>query len=213
MSCEIVFRVASESEHEQVREFLREFFFADEPINNAHPIRDESEEEEFILSLLPKGNIIFAIDSINDRVAGLASVGEITKNYAQETWAESETTTNQKWRDVLKFMSHIDSKSDVCKRFDVTSALHLHGVTVDKRYRGKAIGKLLFKECFNLAKHRDYRLVSADCTSVYSIRIAEAVGMKCVSTVTYEEYNDKIGEKIFQPISPHTEIKTFVKKI
>jgi ribosomal protein S18 acetylase RimI-like enzyme len=170
-------------------------------------------EEDFILSLLPDGNIIFAIDSSNYHIAGLASFGEITKTYSQESWDESETTSNQKWRDILKFMSHIESKSNVCERFGVTEALHLHGVTVDKKYRGRSIGKLLFNECFNIAKGRNYQLVSADCTSIYSIRIAQLVGMELVSTVTFDEYHDKIGDKIFSPVIPHTEIKSFVKRI
>jgi ribosomal protein S18 acetylase RimI-like enzyme len=170
-------------------------------------------EEEFILSLLPQGNIIFAIDSSNNHIAGLASFGKITKNYSRESWNESETTTNRKWRDILKFMSHIESKSNVCERFGVTQALHLHGVTVDKAYRGRSIGKRLFIECFDIAKGRNYQLVSADCTSVYSIHIAKSVGMELVSTVTYDEYHEKVGEKIFTPIEPHTEIKSFVKRI
>lgn len=170
-------------------------------------------EEDFILSFLPHGNIIFAVDSSNSQIAGLASFGKITKNYSRETWDESETTTNRKWRDILKFMYHIESKSNVCERFGVSEALHLHGVTVDKTYRGRSIGKLLFLECFNIAKSRNYQLVSADCTSVYSIHIAQSVGMELVSTVTYDEYHDKIGDKIFSPIQPHTEIKTFVKRI
>lgn len=213
MSCEITFREATESEHDKVLEFLRQHFFTEEAINNAYPIKDESMEEKFILSLLPQGNIIFAIDSSNNSVAGLASFGEITSRYAQESWDESETTTNRKWRDILKFMSHIEAKSNVCERFNVTKALHLHGVTVDKAYRGRAIGKRLFEECFKVAERRNYRIVSADCTSIYSIRIAQSVGMECVSTVTYDEYHEKIGDKIFNPTQPHDEIKSFVKKI
>ena len=170
-------------------------------------------EEDFILSLLPEGNIIFAIDSSNENVAGLATFGRITKNYSNESWDESEATTNQKWRDILKFMSHIESKSNVCERYGVVEALHLHGVTVDKTYRGRNIGKKLFNECFDIAKGRNYQLVSADCTSVYSIHIAKSVGMELASTVTYDEYHEKIGEKIFSPIQPHTEIITFVKRI
>lgn len=213
MSSEITFRTATDSEHDKVLQFLRQHFFPEEPINNAYPLKDDSMEEEFILSLLPLGNIILAIDSNDEQIAGLAMFGEISKSYSQESWEESETTTNRKWRDILKFMSHIESKASVCERFGVTTALHLHGVTVDKTYRGRAVGKKLFNECFNIAKSRNYRLVSADCSSVYSVHIAEAVGMECVSTTTYDEYHEKVGDKIFNPIQPHVEIKTFVKKI
>lgn len=213
MDCEIILRYADVSERDKALAFLREHFFTEEPINNAHPIRDESQEEEFILSLLPKSNIIFAVDSTNDKIAGLASFGEIDENYARRSWEESETTTNKKYRDILKFMHHIESKSNVCQRFRVAAALHLHGVSVDKAYRGKAIGKILFLEWFRVAASRNYRLVSCDCTSLYSSHIAESVGMECVSTVTYDEYHDKVGDKIFHPIQPHTEIKSFVKRI
>lgn len=213
MSCEITFRTAADCEHDKVLQFLQLHFFPEEPINNAYPFKDDSMEEEFILSLLPLGNIVLAIDSSNEQIAGLATFGEISKSYSQESWDESETTTNRKWRDILKFMSHIEAKANVCERFSVSKALHLHSVTVDKKYRGRAIGKNLFNECFKVAENRNYRIVSADCTSIYSVRIAEAVGMECVSTATYDEYNEKVGDKIFHPIQPHVEIKTFVKKI
>lgn len=105
------------------------------------------------------------------------------------------------------------SKSDICVRFNVPEALHIHGVTVDKKYRGRALGEKLFNECFIVAKDRHYQIVSTDCTSVYSICIAEKLNMELVSTVTYDEYHEKIGMKVFNPIPPHTEIKSFIKRI
>lgn len=108
MKLEIKFRVAEVSDYDNVLEFLRLNFFSEEPINNAYPVKDESCEEEFIMSLLPEGNIILALDASDDNLAGLASFGTITRNYAKETWEESEQTTNKKWRDILKFMNHIE---------------------------------------------------------------------------------------------------------
>jgi ribosomal protein S18 acetylase RimI-like enzyme len=225
MNSGIVFRTATVSEHDKVLQFLREHFFPQEPINSSYPIKDDSMEEEFILSLLPAGNIILAIDSSSStstdssnnknnstKIAGMLAFGKITKSYSQESWDESEITTNLKWRDILKFMSHIESKSNVCERFGVKEALHIHSTTVDKEYRGRSIGKMLFNECFRIAKERNFQLVSADCTSVYSIRIAKSLSMEHISTVTYDEYNEKIGFKMFNPVLPHTEIQTFVFK-
>lgn len=216
----IAFRLATPSEHETVLQFLRQHFFTEEPINNAYPIKDESMEEKFILSLLtgeePGGGIILAIDvniDNGDKIAGMLAFGRITRTYAQESWDESESTTNLKWKDILKFMSYIERKSNVCERFDVNEALHIHSTAVDSECRGRAIGKLLFAECFRIARDRNFRLVSAECTSVYSVRIAEQLGMRHVSTVTYDEYNEKIGCKMFTPIAPHFEIKSFVKQV
>ncbi|KAG5678327.1 hypothetical protein PVAND_008012 [Polypedilum vanderplanki] len=215
MNLEIKFRIASTDEDEKVRQFLREHFISKEPVNQAYPSRDDSMDEAFLLSLLPEGNIILAIDSTLEIevIAGMACIGEITKNYSQESWEESETTTHPKWRDILKFMSHIEAKSRVCERYGVEKAIHLHGVSVNEKYRGKSLGKRLFEECFRVAQNRGYKLVSGDCTSLYSIKIAESLGMEFVSMVTYDEYNEKIGYKLFNPILPHTEIKTFVKHL
>ncbi|CRL06477.1 CLUMA_CG019794, isoform A [Clunio marinus] len=213
MSSGIEIRAAKDNERGKVLEFLERNFFNEEPINKSYPSDDHSVEGEFLLSCLSHGNIILAIDSFNNQIAGLACFGEITKFYAQEGWDESEITTNRTWRDILKFMSHIEMKANVCERFAVPKALHLHCVTADKKYRGKGIGKLLFNECFKVAKSRHLHLVSADCTSIYSIHIAEILGMECVSTVTYDEYHEKLGYEIFKPIPPHFEIKTFIKRI
>lgn len=105
------------------------------------------------------------------------------------------------------------SKSDICVRFNVPEALHIHGVTVDKKYRGRALGEKLFTECFKVAKDRHYQIVSADCSSIYSIHIAGKLNMEHVSTVTYDEYHETIGIKVFNPIPPHTEIQSFIKRI
>lgn len=215
MTCDLSFRLANSSERDKVLNFFRVHFFPEEPINRAYPSQDDSMEEDFLLSLLPLGNIIVAIDPANtsDDYAGLACIGEITANYSTDSWDESEATTNTKWRDILKFMSHIESKASVCERYGVEAAIHVHGVGVNKKYRGRSLGRRLFEECFRIAKMRGYKIVSADCTSIYSVHIAQSTGMEYVSTVTYDEYHEKIGYKLFNPIRPHLEVQSFVKRL
>lgn len=137
MNLEIKFRVAEVSDYDNVLEFLRLNFFSEEPINNAYPVKDESCEEEFIMSLLPEGNIILALDATDDNLAGLASVGTITRNYAKESWEESEQTTNKKWRDILKFMNHIEryefEHRDFIIRFFRKMNLYMHIIWIYKK--------------------------------------------------------------------------------
>lgn len=215
MNSEIIFRVATESDIDKITEFQRKNFFFEEPINKAYQstTKDISMENKFVLSLVPDGNVIFGIDSFNDRIAGIVSFGEITRNYSKESWEESETTTDPTWRDILKFMSYIEAKSNCCERLKVPASLHIHSVAIDHDYRGRSLGKKLFEKVFEVARDRKYQLVDAECTSVYSSRIAESLGMELIATTTYKEYNEKIGKKMFIPTPPNTDIRSFVKRI
>lgn len=55
--------------------------------------------------------------------------------------------------------------------------------------------------------------MSVDCTSIYSIKIAERLEMEYVSEVTYDEYHTFLGKEIFKPDPKNTVIKTFIKKV
>lgn len=210
---ELIYRTAELKDHGRVLKFLQDYFFPEECINGSHPIHDDSMEEEFAMSLLPEGNMVMALDKHSEEFAGLLMFGPITENYSKESWEEGNETTNRKWREILHFMSNLESKADICRRYNVEEALHLHGVAVSKQFRGQGIGLKLFEECFRQAKLRNIGIVSADCTSQFSVGIAEKVGMELASTYSYEEYHKKINEIIFTKAKPNGEIKTFVKRI
>ena len=210
---ELIYRVAEMKDHDLVLKFLQDFFFPEECINIAHPIKDDTMEELFAMSLLPEGNMVMALDKHSDEFAGLLMFGPITKEYSNESREEGEETSNRKWREILYFMSNLEAKADICRRYQVGVALHLHGVAVSKNFRGQGIGEKLFEECFRQAKLKNIGIVSADCTSPYSVRIAEKLGMELASTFSYDEYHKSLGKTIFTNAKPQGIVKTFIKKI
>lgn len=207
------FRTAQFEDYNSVLNCLRENFIHEEAINQAYPAKDFKKDEEFFMSLLFEENILLAINKADKTLAGFVAMEIINGNTLCDLSVEAEETKDPIWADILKFLYYIESKADVIKRCNVAESLHIHGVSVDKKHRGKGLGTKLFEKPFEVARKRGLKLVSVECTSVSSSNIARRVGMDLISTVTYDEYHDKIGMKIFSPIPPNFEIKTFVKFI
>lgn len=86
-------------------------------------------------------------------------------------------------------------------------------VAVHPDYRNQGIAKKLFEFSFQLAQKRNLKVVFADCTNFYTTKIAEKIGMDCVSNVTFNDYNKYLSANLFATYPPHTSIKTFVKMI
>lgn len=104
-------------------------------------------------------------------------------------------------------------KSDIYNRFNIKKSFHIMMVAVHSNYQNQGIARKLFEFSFQLAKQRNLKVVCADCTNFYTSKIAEKIGMECVSNVTFDEYNKYLGNNLFATRPPHTAIRTFVKKI
>ena len=214
MSKSISLRIAEKSDYDRVINLFREFYYKEEPLTLSHPEPGHTQDDEdFTFSFFDCGTMLFAEDDVTGMIAGALSAGPIEHGDADAMIEAAKTTETKKWRDISLFLAYLEKKADVLHRFNVPKALHIHALGVHRDYRGLGIGEKLFNSCFDNAKRLNYPLVTTDCTSVYSIKIAERCGMEKVSLTTYEEYNRSIGEDLFHPKEPNLEIVTFAKKI
>lgn len=212
MSKAISIRVAEAKDYQPILDLLREFYYKEEPITISHPEPGHTkDDEDFTMSWIPHKTVLVAIDDASGKVVGALNAGPIAHGDADMMIEEAKTAETKKWRDILLLLAYLEKRADVLHRFSVPKALHVHALGVDSSYRGQKIGERLFSACFDNGKRLDYPMVTTDCTSVFSINIAERLGMQCVERTTYDEYNESIGECLFQPKKPNTEIRTFVK--
>lgn len=105
----------------------------------------------------------------------------------------------------------MEKKADYCNKLNVPYCLHIHAIAVHPDYQGQSIAKKLFEFCMANGEAKHFPAVSVDCTNYFSVKIAEEFEMTCLSVVTYNEYNELIGDEIFHPNEPHTIIKSYVK--
>ncbi|XP_070509270.1 arylalkylamine N-acetyltransferase-like 2 [Chironomus tepperi] len=213
MSINITIRVAKSADHDAVLKFIREHYYKEEPITISHPEPGHTVDDEiFSMSHIEHDTILMAFNSDNDEIVGILIAGPIELGDA-DVMLEDAKKASKKWGDILRLLAYIEKKADVLGRFNLDTVLHCHVLTSHKKYRGNGIGQKLFEYCFENARNLNYKLMSTDCTSIFTTKIAEKCGMECISTVTYDEYNELLGERLFQPQEPNFEIKTFVKKL
>lgn len=212
---DIVYRVAKECDRENVLDFIRMHYYPEEPITIGNlPKRQDSADEEFSVSVISYGASLVAVDLMNnDKIVGVILAGPIEPAEADLMLEESKQceNVNKKWSEILLLLAYLEKNANIYERYNIKKALHIHVLGVDKNQRGKSIGVNLMQKCFDIGKSLGYPLVTVDCTSVFSIRIAEKLQMECIQTLPYKDYTDNNGRQLFNPPSPHTQIKTFAK--
>lgn len=212
-SDDILIRVAIESDKNVVLDFIRKHYYPDEPLTiGSEPKVPSRQDEEFSISIISHGMSIVAIDSQrNNEIVGVALAGSIGPSEADDIIIEAERCSDKKWQTILYLLARLERTANLYERYNVDKALHIHVMGVDQRIRGKSIGIKLIRKCMENGVALGYPLISLDCTSIYSIKIAEKLQMDCVGKLAYADYKDANGKQLFRPPPPHKHIKTFAK--
>lgn len=208
--CEMETKIAVASDLKAINNFLAKNFHDIEPIEMSHVDKTDKmiPDDHFILDCIANETTLMAFTG-GDLVGVLLS-GKILPNEAESNLECSKHIKSKKSADVLKFLSYIDSKADYCNRLGVPHCLHIHIVSTHPKHQGLGIAKSLFKSCIESGQSKSYPAITIDCSNFITAKIAESFGLTCLSTVTYDEYNEKIGDKIFIP-SVSNEIRCYAK--
>ena len=216
MSDNIQIRIIKEQDYGEVLEFMRKNFYAYEPLNVSKPM--EPENEEFFKPFIPQGLSLMAeevlISAQGDETRKLVGATIAGKNdpgqvdYLKKLAAQGDAKSH--FVHVMNFLVVLESGSNVFKRFGVTKTVHSHMTAVDESQRGKGIGIRLRKALMALGKERGYTLMTVDCTSYYSARQCENLGMECVNMIYYKDYVDAEGKPYFNVKPPHDRARSFV---
>lgn len=201
---------ASSDDFTQIYEFL-DFHFHDgaEPIQLAHPDKSARmhPDKEFIKSCIDCGTTLKALTG--DALVGVLIAAKIGEHEHERNEKAANVSDSKKSADVLKLLSYVDAKANYCNRLGIPEVLHMHIVSVHKDHLGRGIARKLFEFCVENSKRLKCGAITVDCTNYYTAKIAEKLDFKLMSIVSYDEYNEHIGEKLFEPSAPHTEIKSY----
>lgn len=208
---DVKIRAATESDLIVISEFICRHFNHHEPIQMFH-VRKEEEMDPPPLDLLQEciESQTLLLAYVGDELLGVAIAGEITPE-AGERDLEMAANFNPKGSDVFEMLAYISEKADLCNKLGVSKCLHLHILSVHRDHLCQGIGQRLFKSCIDLGEAKNFPSFSVDCTNFYTSLIAEKNKMICLSTITYDEYNEHLGKILFVAREPHTEIKSYAK--
>lgn len=205
---EITYRVANESDKSKIGKFLYDHFWPDEPTFKAAGIIPSEEENEDVLKCIDYGTCTIAEDQ-HGAVAGvrLAKVrvpSDIEKP-ADKPWTQLDK--------IFEFLRIIALDAKVFERYNVDKLLQSMLICVSRDFRGKGVGLKLYSENMELGRQLGYKVYVCDCTSTFSAKLCEKLGMECIAAWDFNKYLDENGEQLFKPESVHDKLRVYGKAL
>lgn len=163
-SNDIVYRIAVESDRDNILDFMRKHYYPEEPITIGNaPKMQDSADEKFSVSLIPYGASIIAVDPLkNDKIVGVVLVGPIEEDEADLMREESKrcSSESKKWAEILLLLAHLEENANIYKRYNVKKALHIHVLGVDSEYIFKSILNLFHIFYLDYRKFKHYLTIN-----------------------------------------------------
>ncbi|KAJ9582193.1 hypothetical protein L9F63_003459 [Diploptera punctata] len=211
------FRIIKARIHDRIRvlDFLRQNFYNEEPLNAA--MNNESNnlskaDEEHTLELLQEDMSLLAVNDDEDLI-GICLSGLVTNKEAETMEGLADTCSCERFSKLLHFLAYVEQQSNIWTKSGVTCGLSVQALAVTQAARGYGVGRALLETTRQLAKDEGYSLFRVDCSSYFSARLAEEIGMECVFSLPFSQYKDKDGCQVFKVKSPNNHMKIYIQKL
>ncbi|KAH8270573.1 hypothetical protein KR018_011806, partial [Drosophila ironensis] len=211
-------RIMTPKDYDSVKPFMGKEFFTAEPLCQSSgenvQLQDEKENDEYHLSMIAQGTCLLATDDNNaGRVVGFVLAGAQYPEDVEKHRKEAEEMPQHAWGRICRLLSKVELEANLFGRFGVSKVLYSHITSVDSSMRGRGLGSRLAATLMEVGRSKGFPLMVAYCTSFYSARQKEALGMQCIHSVAYADYKDAQGKAIFTPAAPHTHCRVMVIKL
>ncbi|EDW12134.1 arylalkylamine N-acetyltransferase-like 2 [Drosophila mojavensis] len=212
----IVIRVMNVSDFQDAKKAMGGNVNNDEPLDTAcgRYVRkgSEQEDDEYHISMVEQGTSLVAIDEKNGgRIVGIVLAAAHTPSDLNRYSKGVKALTDFERIDI--FIAKVENEANLYQRYGVSKLLCSHITNVDATMRGKGLGARLTVALIDVARSKGYPLLVANCTSFYSARQKQALGMECVYKIAYEDYKDENGQVVFNPPKPHTHVRVMAIKL
>ncbi|XP_017859913.1 PREDICTED: dopamine N-acetyltransferase-like [Drosophila arizonae] len=194
-------------DYKEVKELLGRTFYLDEPLcmisGKNMQTHFEQEQDAYHLSMVEQNTCVVAVDeSESNRIVGVVLAGAQVPSDL-----ENHRLMADKYGKFYKFMSEIETEVNIFKRHGVSRVLYSHITAVERSMRGRGLGTRLTTAAMEVGRTMGFPLFVAYCTSFYSARQKQALGMQCIHAVAYADYKNERGEVVFEPPAPHTHVR------
>lgn len=204
----ITYRLAESKDEPSVLKLLREHFYTDEPLSKSQGYHDAADEQ-------------FAIGTIKFNTCTVAECdGHIVgfrlaypSNKDNQVAAAYNGRPNTAFEKLMGFVCALERKSNVFARYQVDTVMQGHMLCVHSDFRGKGIARRLYEENMELAKQKGFPVYVCDCTSLFSARLCEKLGMEQTATMEFHEYCDENGKPYYSPEPPHDYARSYAKRL
>ncbi|XP_011302865.1 dopamine N-acetyltransferase-like [Fopius arisanus] len=215
MKCETpeyVTRIAVPSDYPYVLDFMCEHYFTTEPalVN----IGLASQEPSPILVDMMQKQIKegMTIITLNEKgcIMGAVINGGTSPWYPDELREAANCADNKDVARLLRFCAKIAEAPDPWKTHHTNKVFECAHMTVDPQYRGKGIGTKLVSDSWMLARDLGSRVFRMDCTSKFTAKTAQKIGLEYVMSIPFSSYVE-CDEFVFKNIKkPHDSVDIYL---
>ncbi|XP_022918369.2 arylalkylamine N-acetyltransferase 1-like [Onthophagus taurus] len=205
------YAILTESDTPKVQQFLKKFFYKDEPLNVCVKLweREETIKSLEIYSTLPiKYNC--SLKALNDKNE---IVGVCLNKIRTKIETDDVNFEDPVFSQIVGIMEKGDTECKIFEKYpNIDQYLQHDIVSVDPNIRGQGIATKLLDMSRDVAIKRGIKLLRVDCTSLFSAKAAERLGFERIYTLKYSDYKIN-GKQVFKPEEPHTEFCVYCKRI
>ncbi|XP_060665851.1 arylalkylamine N-acetyltransferase-like 2 isoform X1 [Drosophila nasuta] len=174
----------------------------------------KNELEEYHHSMVKQGTCLVAINDENGGdIVGSVLAGCETLSDLQEYYAQVAAMEEGYYKTCTIFEFETKIKGNYFDRYGVSKVLYSHMTNVDASHRGKGLGARLAAALMELGRSKGFPIMIACCTSLYTARQKEALGMECIYSQAYADYKDANAQVVFNPPAPHTHVRVMAIKL
>lgn len=140
-------KTITKNDTEKVLEFLKRFFFRDEPLNVDVKLLEGEQTcpdlEEFSLKAI-KDNVSYMAITDSGKIIGVCLNGLIERNAPEE---EELIINNSKFSKIFNLLTYVDVEANVFGKYpDVDKMIFVEVLSVDGSWRGQGIAKKLMNK-------------------------------------------------------------------
>lgn len=196
----------------EVLEFLRSHYYKEDPlIIGFEPVEQDRFEEEFDL-----GCILYSMSFgaySEDTLVGVVLSSPKDEHEADHIKSDIEKLGDGKWSSQLRLLYEVERSANTLEFLKQKRSAHIHTLAVHKDYRGRGLAAQLISKSIESFQNQGFPLLTIDCTSFYSSKVCEKLGMTLMNEYPYSRFCDIFGNQIIKPPKIHDAIRTYAKLI
>ncbi|CAL7943027.1 unnamed protein product [Xylocopa violacea] len=211
-------QVVTKDDKARVLQFLRRFFFRDEPLNQCIELIPEGEDstcielEQYCSKSSLENNLSLMAVSTSGAIVGVLLNGKVEPP-SDEDSEFITTCKNPKFRKIVRLLKYVDRNVNHNEKFQGLNVLEIRIISVDSNWRGKGIARALIEKALEIAKEKGFHFARADCSSYFSGKLCSRLGFEPIYKLKYADYVDDDGNPVFSPAFPHKAMVSYIKKL
>lgn len=209
------FDIVKSAEFDQTLQFIAKNFFREDPLCrclciNTSKGRCEGPMELLIKDSLRHGMTIIARDVNENEIVGACINNRNCPWDAQKLEEFAKQVQDGNTKKLLYIWALMSREPKLHQELELNSIFEIGLLAINNKFSGRGIGTELVKRSLDLGRDLNFSHARMDCTSDYSMKIAEKLNMKRMWDVSYKNILMQDGKTpLAVPEYPHSQAAVY----